>query len=123
MKTAAYCTVMAPRNLSRSKSPNPAKLSEGLRRETHHVHIRADHPQSQNRGSTDRPRLDRRRHLPRDRGDTVHSAALATAISEMQAREAKGLNQLKQEIARLKKLLAEGEVEKAMLSELATGTF
>ena len=41
----------------------------------------------------------------------------------MQAREAKGLNQLKQEIARLKKLLAEGEVEKAMLSELATGTF
>ena len=41
----------------------------------------------------------------------------------MQAEEAKRLTQLEKEIARLKKLLAEAELEKAMLKELAEGNF
>jgi putative transposase len=40
----------------------------------------------------------------------------------MQAEEAKRLTQLEKENARLKKLLAEAELEKAMLKELAEGT-
>ncbi len=41
----------------------------------------------------------------------------------MQAEEAKQLTQLEKENARLKKLLAEAELEKAMLKELAEGNF
>ena len=41
----------------------------------------------------------------------------------MQAEEAKRLTQLEKQIARLKKLLAEAEREKAMLNELAEGNF
>jgi putative transposase len=41
----------------------------------------------------------------------------------MQAEEAKRLTQLEKENARLKKLLAEAELEKAMLRELAEGNF
>lgn len=41
----------------------------------------------------------------------------------MQAEEAKRLTQLERENARLKKLLAEAELEKAMLKELAEGNF
>lgn len=41
----------------------------------------------------------------------------------MKAREAKRLKELEQENARLKKLLAEAELDKAMLKELATGNF
>ncbi len=41
----------------------------------------------------------------------------------MQAEEAKRLTQLEQQNARLKKLLAEAELEKAMLRELAEGNF
>jgi putative transposase len=41
----------------------------------------------------------------------------------MQAEEAKRLNHLVKENDRLKKLLAEAELEKAMLKELAEGNF
>ena len=41
----------------------------------------------------------------------------------MQAEEAKRLTQLEKENARLKQLLAEAELEKAMLKELAEGNF
>jgi putative transposase len=41
----------------------------------------------------------------------------------MQAEEAKRLTQLEKENASLKKLLAEAELEKAMLKELAEGNF
>jgi len=41
----------------------------------------------------------------------------------MQAEEAKRLTQLEKENGRLKKLLAEAELEKAMLKELAEGNF
>ena len=41
----------------------------------------------------------------------------------MHAEEAKRLTQLEKENARLKKLLAEAELEKAMLKELAEGNF
>ena len=40
----------------------------------------------------------------------------------MQAEEARRLTQLEKENARLKKLLAEAELEKAMLKDLAEGT-
>jgi putative transposase len=41
----------------------------------------------------------------------------------MKAEEAKRLKELEQENARLKKLLAEAELDKAMLKELASGNF
>ena len=41
----------------------------------------------------------------------------------MKADEAKRLRQLEPENARLKKLLAEAELDKAMLKELAEGNF
>ncbi len=41
----------------------------------------------------------------------------------MKATEAKRLRQLETENARLKKLLAEAELDKAMLKELAEGNF
>ena len=41
----------------------------------------------------------------------------------MRADEAKRLRQLESENARLKKLLAEAELDKAMLKELAEGNF
>jgi hypothetical protein len=41
----------------------------------------------------------------------------------MQAEEAKRLTQLEKESGRLKRLLAEAELEKAMLNELAEGNF
>jgi putative transposase len=41
----------------------------------------------------------------------------------MKAEEAKRLTQLEKENARLKKLLAEAELEKAMLTDLAEGNF
>jgi hypothetical protein len=41
----------------------------------------------------------------------------------MKADEAKRLKELERENARLKKLLAEAELEKAMLKELAEGNF
>jgi putative transposase len=41
----------------------------------------------------------------------------------MKAQEAKRLKELEQENARLKKLLAEAELDKAMLKELAKGNF
>jgi len=41
----------------------------------------------------------------------------------MQAEEAKRLTQLENEKSRLKKLLAEAELKKAMLKELAEGKF
>jgi transposase-like protein len=41
----------------------------------------------------------------------------------MQAEEAKRVNQLEKENARLKNLLAEAELEKAMREELAEGNF
>jgi transposase-like protein len=41
----------------------------------------------------------------------------------MQAEEARRLTQLEKENARLKRLLAEAELEKAMLKELAEGNF
>ena len=41
----------------------------------------------------------------------------------MKAEEAKRLKELEQENARLKKLLSEAELDKAMLKELASGNF
>jgi putative transposase len=41
----------------------------------------------------------------------------------MKAQEARRLKELEQENARLKKLLAEAELDKAMLKELASGNF
>ena len=41
----------------------------------------------------------------------------------MKAQEAKRLKELEQENVRLKKLLAEAELDKAMLKELASGNF
>ena len=41
----------------------------------------------------------------------------------MQAEEARRLTQLEKETARLKKLLAEAELEKAMHKDLADGNF
>jgi putative transposase len=113
-----------PGNRSRVyESPQPAKLGPGLHHETHQVHSRADHPQAQNGRAADRPRQDRRQRLPRDRGDAADLPPLEAAVRGMQAEEARRLTQLEKENARLKKLLAEAELEKTMLKDLAEGNF
>jgi len=68
-------------------------------------------------------------------GKTVADVCRALVVSQptyhhwrqlyggMQAEEAKRLTQLEKENARLKRLLAEAELEKAMLKELAEGSF
>ena len=54
----------------------------------------------------------------------VNTAALSDiATKVVNIEEAKRLTQLEKENARLKKLLAEAELEKAMLKELAEGNF
>ena len=68
-------------------------------------------------------------------GQTVAQVCQALEVSEatfhrwrnqyggMKVQEAKRLKELEQENARLKKLLAEAELDKAMLKELAEGYF
>ena len=68
-------------------------------------------------------------------GQTVAEACRVLEVSQptyhrwrqlyggMQAEEAKRLSQLEKENARLKRLLAEAELDKAMLKDLAEGNF
>ena len=63
-----------------NESPQPARLGRGLDHETHQAHSRADHPQAQDRRAADRPGQDRRRRLPRDRGEAPDLPPLETAI-------------------------------------------
>jgi len=68
-------------------------------------------------------------------GQTVAEACRVLEVSQptyhrwrqlycgMKAEEAKRLSQLEKENARLKRLLAEAELEKAMLKDLAEGNF
>ena len=113
-----------PRNESMvNESPHPAKLGRGLDHETHQAHTRADHPQAQDGRATDQPGQDRRGGLPRHRGGAADLSPLASAVGGMQAEEAKRLSQLEKENARLKKMLAEAELEKAMIKDLAEGNF
>jgi putative transposase len=68
-------------------------------------------------------------------GQTVANACRVQVVSQptyhrwrqlyvgMKAEEAKRLTQLEKENARLRKLLAEAELEKAMLKDLAEGNF
>ena len=92
--------------------------------------------------------MKRRRHTPEQvirklreaerllgEGKTIPEAAKELGISEqtyhrwrnqyggMKATEAKRLRELESENARLKKLLAEAELDKSMLKELAEGNF
>jgi transposase-like protein len=92
--------------------------------------------------------MKRRRHTPEQvvrklaeadkllgQGKTIEEACRALEITEstfhrwrnqyggMKANDAKRLKNLETENARLKKLLAEAELEKSMLKELAEGNF
>jgi putative transposase len=94
-----------------------------LRHEAHQAHGGANHSQAQNCRAADRP------------GQTVADIWGVIEVSQpkyhrwrqqyggMQAEEAKRLTQLEKENVRLKKLLAEAELEKAMLKDLAEGNF
>ena len=105
------------------ESPHPPRLGRGLHHETHQAHSRDDHPQAQNRRADDRPGQD----------CVVVCRVIEVTLPTfyrwrqlyggMQAEEARRLTQLEKENARLKKLLAEAELEKAMLKDLAEGNF
>jgi len=70
-----------PGNRSRvNESPQPAQSGRGLHHETHQALSGTDHPQAENRRATDRPGQDRRRGLPRDRGDPADLSPLETAV-------------------------------------------
>ena len=115
---------MAPGNRSRvNESLQPARLGRGHHHETHQAHSGANHPQAQNSRAADRP------------GKTVADVCRVIEVTQptyhrwrqqyggMQAEEARRLTQLEKENARLKKLLAEAELEKAMFKDLAEGNF
>ena len=63
-----------------NESPRPARLGRGLDHETHQAQSRADHPQAQNGRAADCPGQDRRRRLPRDRGDATDLPPLKAAV-------------------------------------------
>ena len=109
------CDVAPGRRSMSNESPKPARLGQGLDHETHQAHSGADHPQVQDRPAADRPGQDRRGALSTHRGDATHLPPLAPAVPGMQVEEIRRLTPLEKENARLKKLLAESELEKAML--------
>ena len=104
-----------------NESPHPARLGRGLHHERHQAHSGADHPQTKNR------------RIQIAQGKTVFEVCRVIEVTQptyhrwrqeyggMQAEEAKWLTQLEKENARVKKLLAEAELEKAMLKNLAEG--
>jgi putative transposase len=63
-----------------NESLQPAKLGRGLDHETHQAHSGADHPQAQDCRAADRPGKNRRRRLPRHRGDAADLSPLAPAV-------------------------------------------
>jgi len=63
-----------------NESPYPARLGRGLHHETPQAYSRADHPQTQNRRTADRPGQDRCRRLPLHRGDAADVSPLAPAV-------------------------------------------
>ena len=106
-----------------NESPHPARLSLGLHHETHQPLSGVHHPRAQNGRAADA------------QGMTVVDVCRVIEVMQptylwwrqqyggMQAEEARRLTQLEKENARLKKLLAEAELEKAMLKDLAEGNF
>jgi len=106
-----------------NESPHPARLGRGLHHETHKANSGADHPQAQDRRAAD------------TQGKPVVEVCRVIEVSQptyhrwrqqdggMQAEKARRLTQLEKENARLKKLLAEAELEKAKLKDLVEGNF
>lgn len=100
------------------ESPEPARLGRGLHHAAHPAHSGADHPCAQNF-----------RQLIAQ-GKAVTDVCRVVEVTQptcyswiqqsggMQAREARRLTRLEKENARLKRLLTEGELEKAMLKDL-----
>ena len=115
-----------------NESLQPAKLGRGLDHETHQAHSRADHPQALARRASAKQWTAEQLIA---QGKTVADVCRVIEVTQptyhrwrqqyggMQAEEARRLTQLEKENARLKKLLAEAELEKAMLKDLAEGNF
>lgn len=112
-----------------NESPQPARLGRGLHHETHQALSGADHPQALARRTS-------AKQWTADQliaqGKTVADVCRVIEVTRqtyhrwrqqyggMQAEEARRLTQLERENARLIKLLAEAELEKAMLSPQAS---
>lgn len=123
---------MDPGNRSRvNESHQPARLGRRLHDETHQTHSGADHPQALVEGFCEA--VNRRAAVAQGKNlaDVCRVIEVTQPTSHrwrqqyggMQAEEARQLTQLEKENARLKKLLAEAELEKAMLKDLAEGNF
>ena len=109
-----------------NESPHPARLCWGFHHETHQAYSRADHPLASYLKLTDQLIA---------QGKIVVEVCLVIEVTQpkyhrwrqqyggMQAEEARRLTQLEKDNARLKKLLAEAELEKSMLKDLAEGNF
>jgi len=108
-----------------NESPHPARLGRGLDHETHQAHG----------GANQIIRKLKTAEQLIAQGKTVLDVCRVIEVTQptyhrwrqqyggMQAEEARRLTQLEKENARLKKLLAEAELEKAMLKDLAEGNF
>jgi len=113
------------------ESSYPASLSWGLDHETHQAHGRTDHPHAQNGRAVDRQEktVDEACQVIEETQPTYH--CWRQQFGGMQAEEATRLTQLEKKNAWLWpraspkewKLLAEAELEKAMLKDLAEGKF
>jgi transposase-like protein len=115
-----------------NESLQSARLGRGLHHETHQALSGADHPQAlARRASAKQWTADQL--IAQDK--TVADVCRVIEVTQptyhrwcqqyggVQAEEARRLTQLERENARLKKLLAEAELEKAMLKDLAEGNF
>jgi hypothetical protein len=120
---AAYIDV-APENRSTvNESPYPARLGRGFHHETYQAYDGTDNTQAQDRRAADRPGQDL---VEVCRVFEVTQSTYHRWLQHyggMQGEETRRLTQLEEENARLKVLLAEAELEKAMLKELAEGNF
>jgi len=105
----------------------PARLGRGLHQETHQAHSGANHPQVLARRASAKQWTAEQLIA---QGKTDADVCRVIKVTQptyhrwrqqyggMQAEEARRLTQLEKENARLKKLLAEAELEKAMINDL-----
>jgi putative transposase len=124
-------TVVDPGNRSRvNESLQPARLGRRLDHETHQTHSRADHPQSLARRASAKQWTAEQLIA---QGKTVADVCRVNEETQptyhrwrqqyggLQAEEARRLNQLEKENARLKKLLAEARLTERSETAGASG--
>jgi len=105
-----------------NESPHPARLGQGLHHETNQAYGAADHPPAQNRRAVDRPGQDRRRGLSCHLSEAADLPPLAAAVRWDACRGTQAADPTGEGERPSEELLAELELEKAMIKDLPEET-